>query len=53
MPDGKIAMASAGNASTNHPAGELFKAMTGVDMIHVPPQPSPLNKLGAFSESLN
>jgi tripartite-type tricarboxylate transporter receptor subunit TctC len=33
---GKIAMASAGSGSTNHLAGELFKAMTGVDMIHVP-----------------
>jgi tripartite-type tricarboxylate transporter receptor subunit TctC len=33
---GKIAMASAGTGSTNHLAGELFKAMTGVDMTHVP-----------------
>ena len=33
---GKIAMASAGSGSTNHLAGELFKAMTGVDMTHVP-----------------
>jgi tripartite-type tricarboxylate transporter receptor subunit TctC len=33
---GKIAMASSGNGSTNHLAGELFKAMAGVDMTHVP-----------------
>ncbi|PWT91690.1 MAG: MFS transporter [Proteobacteria bacterium] len=32
----KIAMASAGNGSVNHMAGELFKAMAGVDMTHVP-----------------
>jgi tripartite-type tricarboxylate transporter receptor subunit TctC len=29
-------MASAGNGSTNHVAGELFKMMTGVNMVHVP-----------------
>ncbi len=33
---GKIAMASAGIGSGPHVAGELFKAMTGVDMVHVP-----------------
>jgi tripartite-type tricarboxylate transporter receptor subunit TctC len=33
---GKINMASAGNASSQHVAGELFKMMTGVDMVHVP-----------------
>jgi tripartite-type tricarboxylate transporter receptor subunit TctC len=33
---GKIAMASSGSGSTNHLAGELFKAMAGVDMTHVP-----------------
>ena len=33
---GKINMASAGNGSVPHVAGELFKTMTGVDMIHVP-----------------
>ena len=33
---GKINMASAGNGSTSHVAGELFKMMTGVDMVHVP-----------------
>jgi tripartite-type tricarboxylate transporter receptor subunit TctC len=33
---GKINMASAGNGSGPHLAGELFKAMTGVDIVHVP-----------------
>jgi tripartite-type tricarboxylate transporter receptor subunit TctC len=29
-------MASPGNGSPNHVSGELFKMMTGVDMVHVP-----------------
>jgi tripartite-type tricarboxylate transporter receptor subunit TctC len=33
---GKINMASAGIGSPTHVAGELFKMMTGVDMVHVP-----------------
>ena len=33
---GKINMASPGNGSSGHVAGELFKMMTGVDMVHVP-----------------
>jgi tripartite-type tricarboxylate transporter receptor subunit TctC len=33
---GKLNMASAGNGSLGHVAGELFKMMTGVNMIHVP-----------------
>lgn len=33
---GKIAMASFGTGSTLHLAGELFKSMTGTNMIHVP-----------------
>ena len=33
---GKINMASGGNASPLHVAGELFKLMAGVDMVHVP-----------------
>src|SRR5215831_4614923 len=32
----KVNMASAGNGSPPHVAGELFKMMTGVDMVHVP-----------------
>jgi tripartite-type tricarboxylate transporter receptor subunit TctC len=33
---GKISMASFGTGSSSHLAGELFKFMTGVDMVHVP-----------------
>jgi tripartite-type tricarboxylate transporter receptor subunit TctC len=33
---GKINMASVGNGSSPHVAGELFKMMTGVNMVHVP-----------------
>jgi len=33
---GKISMASAGNGTGPHLAGELFKMMAGVNMIHVP-----------------
>jgi tripartite-type tricarboxylate transporter receptor subunit TctC len=33
---GKINMASAGTGTVNHIAGELFKMMTGIDMVHVP-----------------
>jgi tripartite-type tricarboxylate transporter receptor subunit TctC len=33
---GKINMASAGNGTPPHVAGELFKAITGIDMLHVP-----------------
>jgi len=40
---GKLRMASNGNGTTAHIAGELFKLMTGVDMVHVPyrgPEPA-------------
>jgi tripartite-type tricarboxylate transporter receptor subunit TctC len=33
---GKISMASAGNGTPAHVAGELFKMMTGVNLVHVP-----------------
>ena len=33
---GKINMASAGIGTSHHVRGELFKMMTGVDMVHVP-----------------
>jgi tripartite-type tricarboxylate transporter receptor subunit TctC len=33
---GKINMASGGNGTAGHVAGELFKMMTGVNMVHVP-----------------
>jgi tripartite-type tricarboxylate transporter receptor subunit TctC len=33
---GKVNYASGGNGTPSHLAGELFKMMTGVDMVHVP-----------------
>jgi tripartite-type tricarboxylate transporter receptor subunit TctC len=33
---GKITMASVGIGTSSHVAGELFKMMTGVNMVHVP-----------------
>jgi tripartite-type tricarboxylate transporter receptor subunit TctC len=33
---GKVNMASAGNGSAPHMAGELFNVMAGVNMVHVP-----------------
>jgi tripartite-type tricarboxylate transporter receptor subunit TctC len=33
---GKLSMASAGKGAPSHISGELFKMMTGVDMVHVP-----------------
>jgi tripartite-type tricarboxylate transporter receptor subunit TctC len=33
---GKINMGSGGNGTTTHVAGELFKLMAGIDMVHVP-----------------
>ncbi|HLZ99885.1 MAG TPA: tripartite tricarboxylate transporter substrate-binding protein, partial [Steroidobacteraceae bacterium] len=40
FPD-KLVMASAGNGTTGHLGGELFKAMTGTPMLHVPYRSSP------------
>jgi tripartite-type tricarboxylate transporter receptor subunit TctC len=33
---GKISMASAGTGSAPHMAGELFNAMAGINMVHIP-----------------
>jgi tripartite-type tricarboxylate transporter receptor subunit TctC len=33
---GKLNMSSPGSGSTPHAAGELFKMMTGINMVHVP-----------------
>ncbi len=33
---GKINMASSGIGATPHVAGELFRMMAGVDLVHVP-----------------
>jgi tripartite-type tricarboxylate transporter receptor subunit TctC len=33
---GKLSMASSGNGTTVHLSGELFKAMTKIQMVHIP-----------------
>jgi tripartite-type tricarboxylate transporter receptor subunit TctC len=33
---GKVTFASAGNGASNHLSGELFNAMAGIKMVHVP-----------------
>ena len=33
---GKVTMASFGTGSASHLAGELFKFMAGIDMVHIP-----------------
>jgi len=33
---GAISFASSGNGSTAHLSGELFKSMTGIDIVHIP-----------------
>lgn len=38
---GRLAMASGGNGTTGHLGGELFKAMTGTYILHVPYRGSP------------
>ena len=43
---GKVNMASSGVGSPGHVFGELFKMMTGVNMVHVPYRGSP----GAFAD---
>ena len=42
---GKINMGSGGNGSAQQLYGELFKMMTGVDMVHVPYRGQPLTDL--------
>jgi tripartite-type tricarboxylate transporter receptor subunit TctC len=45
---GKINMASAGNGTAVHVSGELFKMMTGIDMLHVPYRGTPLAMTDLF-----
>jgi len=42
----KINMASGGNGTTSHLAGELFKSMTGTNLLHIPYR----GEAGALSE---
>jgi tripartite-type tricarboxylate transporter receptor subunit TctC len=50
---GKLRMASNGNGTTAHVAGELFKQMAGVDMLHVPyrgPEPALVDLLAGMAQ---
>ena len=38
---GKLSNASGGNGTTGHLGGELFKIMTGTQIVHVPYKGSP------------
>jgi tripartite-type tricarboxylate transporter receptor subunit TctC len=42
---GRLNMASVGSGSGTHVVGELFKMMTGVDMVHVPYRSVPFSDL--------
>jgi tripartite-type tricarboxylate transporter receptor subunit TctC len=42
---GKINMASVGNGTAPHVFGEMFKAMAGVDLVHVPYRANPISDL--------
>ena len=49
----KLVMASAGNGTTGHLGGELFKAMTGTPMLHVPYRGSPAAIAGLIAGEAN
>ena len=42
---GKVNMASVGNGTAPHVFGEMFKAMAGVDLVHIPYRASPVPDL--------
>ncbi|MGQ0663517.1 MAG: Bug family tripartite tricarboxylate transporter substrate binding protein [Pseudomonadota bacterium] len=46
---GQLNYASGGNGATNHLAGELFKSIAGVEMVHVPYRGNPLAMLDVLS----
>src|SRR5437660_4943394 len=49
---GKISFASSGNGTSVHMSAELFKAMTKIDMVHVPYRGSALALPDSISEQL-
>jgi tripartite-type tricarboxylate transporter receptor subunit TctC len=50
---GKVTMPSNGVGSAGHVIGELFKAMTGIDMLHVPYRASYMSDLLAGEMQVN
>jgi tripartite-type tricarboxylate transporter receptor subunit TctC len=49
---GKLSYASAGNGVANHLAMELFKQMTGVDIVHVPYKGAPQAVIDVMSGNM-
>lgn len=49
---GRISYASSGTGATNHLAGELFKSMAGVDIVHVPYKGSSEARIGVMGGQL-
>ena len=50
---GRLNMASSGNGSSTHLSGELFKAMTGIFMTHIPYTGSAAAMLGLVSGNVD
>ena len=50
---GKLNYASAGNGVANHLAGELFKQMAGIDIVHVPYKGAPQAVEPAYRDLLS
>lgn len=50
---GQLTFGSAGNGSTTHLAGELFKSMAGIDIVHIPYKGSPLALLDTISGQIS
>ena len=50
---GKLNYASAGNGVANHLAGELFKQMTGTDIVHVPYKGAPQAVIDVIGGHMN
>ena len=46
---GRLSYASGGVGATNHLAGELFKRMTGTDIVHIPYRGNPLAVVDVMS----
>jgi tripartite-type tricarboxylate transporter receptor subunit TctC len=46
---GKVNFASSGNGTTSHLAGELFRTMAGIDIVHVPYRGGAAAALGVMS----
>jgi tripartite-type tricarboxylate transporter receptor subunit TctC len=50
---GKLTYASSGNGTSMHLAGELFKSMAGVDMVHIPYKGAAASTVDLFAGRVN